>query len=205
MIERVKASMGKWDNIGFRIDTRLKRSTLTGKQSLQQIPVIINNFNRLDCLKEQIGWLEKMGMRRIYIIDNASTYSPLLDYYNETKHHVFLLNRNVGFMALWQTILFQRFRHDYYIYTDPDIIPVAECPDDAISFFYELLQRYPETDKVGFGLEIEDIPDHYPLKEKVQNWESQYWINPLEPNVYQAPIDTSFALYRPGKWGGSEL
>lgn len=205
MVKQISTSMGLFDNLLFRIGNKLnKRIPITGA-TIQDIPVIINNFNRLECLQQQLAWLEQAGMRNIYIIDNASTYSPLLAFYRQTHHTVFLLNQNIGFMALWKTILFQRFRNDYYIYTDPDIIPVEECPFDAVALFYSLLQKYPQVGKVGFGLKIDDLPDHYPLKAKVQAWESKFWTEKVEENVYAAPIDTTFALYRPGSAGGSEL
>ena len=50
------------------------------------IPVIINNFNRLEYLKKLIESLEIRGYRNIYIIDNLSTYPPLLQYYNTCKY-----------------------------------------------------------------------------------------------------------------------
>lgn len=205
MIERVDVSMGRFDNLIFRMRTKFLQQKAITANNIKDVPVIINNFNRLSCLQEQLEWLEKMGMKNIYIIDNASTYPPLLAYYKQIKHRVFLLNKNAGFMALWKTILFQRFRKGYYIYTDPDIIPVQDCPADVMSHFYSLLQQYPDADKVGFGLVIDDLPDHYPLKEKVIAWESKYWQEKREENVYVAPIDTTFAIYRPGAQGGSEL
>ncbi|MCH6201347.1 hypothetical protein MMU07_17320 [Aquiflexum sp. LQ15W] len=205
MVKQISASMGLFDNLLFRVESKLRKRKPITTATVQDIPVIINNFNRLDCLQQQVAWLERAGMRHIYIIDNASTYPPLLAYYRQTPYTVFLLNRNVGFMALWKTILFQRFRNDYYIYTDPDIIPIEECPVDAVYFFYTLLQKYSQVEKVGFGLTIDDLSDYYPLKAKVQAWESKFWSEPVEANVYAAPIDTTFALYRPGSMGGSEL
>jgi hypothetical protein len=197
--------MGLFDNILFRIGNKLNKPARVTSATLKNIPIIINNYNRLDCLRHQITWLERAGMRNIYIIDNASKYPPLLAYYRQTQHTVFLLNRNVGFMALWKTILFQKFRNDYYVYTDPDILPIEKCPLDVIKYFYDLLQKYTDADKVGFGLEIQDLPNSYPLKDKVQLWEGKFWKEDIEPNVYSAPIDTTFALYRPGRMGGSEL
>ena len=205
MIIRVSASMGLFDNLGFRIKNKLVPQGKISAETIKHIPVIINNHNRLDCLKKQIAWLEQIGMKNIYIIDNASTYMPLLEYYKTISHTVFLLNKNVGFMSLWKTVLFQRFKNDYYIYTDPDIIPVEDSPLNAVEYFYKLLQKYTDIDKVGFGLDIKDLPDYYPLKEKVLLWESKFWTVPVEPDVFAAPIDTTFALYRPGIMGGSEL
>ena len=31
----------------------------------------------------------------------------------------------------------------------------------------------------------------------VLNWEKQFWNREIEPGVFKAPIDTTFALYRP--------
>ncbi len=197
--------MGMFDNLMFRIGNRINKHARVTASTVEDIPVIINNYNRLDCLQQQVAWLERVGMRNIYIIDNASTYPPLLTYYRQIPHTVYLLSQNVGFMALWKTILFQRFRHDYYIYTDPDIIPTEECPVYAVAYFYAMLQKYPKVNKIGFGLKIDDLPDHYPLKEKVINWETKFWSNKvLNDNLFDAVIDTTFALYRPGANGGSE-
>lgn len=41
-----------------------------------EIPVIINNFNRLTTLKQLTKALVDRGYTNIYILDNASTYPP---------------------------------------------------------------------------------------------------------------------------------
>lgn len=69
---------------------------------VKNIPIIINNRNRLTYMKMLISSLEKRGYNNIYIIDNDSTYPPLLDYYSkECIYPVFYLNKNVGYNALW--------------------------------------------------------------------------------------------------------
>jgi hypothetical protein len=117
---------------------------------------------------------------------------------------VFLLNENVGHLSLWKSGLYKQFQHDYYVYTDPDVLPDEECPDDVIEFFWRKLQQYPSIEKIGFGLKIDDLPDHYADKTKVIDWESKYWKKPVEENVFDAELDTTFALYRPytngAKW-----
>jgi hypothetical protein len=106
---------------------------------------------------------------------------------------------------LWKTVIFQLFKNQYYVYTDSDIVPVENCPKNVLDYFYKLLQKYSNYDKVGFGLKIDDLDDSHYLKELVLEWEKKYWVNEIEPNVYIAPIDTTFALYRPKLKGGSEL
>lgn len=162
----------------------------------QDIPVIINNFNRIIYLQKLISWLEKAGMRNIFIIDNASSYPPLLDYYKATKHTVIQLSANIGYKALWDTDIHLWFKGLPYVYTDPDILPVDECPLDAVKYFQEILDRQKDINKIGFGLKINDIPDFYPQKSKVLTWEKKFWDTSVSVNLYKADIDTTFALYR---------
>ena len=80
--------------------------------------------------------------------------------------------------------------------------PDDDAPADAVEYFAELLFRYGDVDKVGFGLRIDDLPDAYQFRSEVVDWESQFWKSEAEPGVYRADIDTTFALYRPtvSKW-----
>lgn len=197
--------MGPMSNIGFRIKTKLLSFYKSPIYDYKKIPIVLNNFNRLEYLKLLVDWLEKSGYSNIHIIDNNSTYKPLLDYYRLIPYTVYKLDRNIGFLALWKTIVFTRFSDDYYVYSDADILPCNNCPSDFLAYFKDVLDKHNLFDKVGFGLEISDLPNHYPLKEKVIQWESQYWKNKIDTNLYEAPIDTTFALYRPRVKGGSEL
>lgn len=171
----------------------------------REIPVIINNYNRIDHLQRLIDWLEKAQMHNIYIIDNASTFPRLLDYYENTKHVVIKLEANIGYKALWDTSIHLWFRGLPYIYTDPDILPIDECPLDVVQFFQATLSKHKDINKVGFGLQIDDIPDFYPHKSDVIEWEMQFWKTPISENLYKADIDTTFALYRANsvkqQWG----
>ena len=66
----------------------------------KQIPIIINNRNRYEYLIQLIASLEKRGYTNIYIIDNDSSYPPLLDYYNNCKYEIFRLGENVGLITI---------------------------------------------------------------------------------------------------------
>lgn len=77
-------------------------------------------------------------------------------------------------------------------------MPIEDCPLDAIDYFRYCLDKYQDRTKVGFGLKIDDIPNHYSNKQSVLEHESQFWIgHSPEPNIIYANIDTTFALYRP--------
>lgn len=175
------------------------KGALFGKKvnNFKNIPIIINNFNQLTYLKKLVSFLEEKGYNNIYIIDNASTYPQLLEYYSTSKHEVIYLKENIGYKALWETSLFKKFRNSYYVYTDPDVLPIEDCPDNFLEYFYNLLQKYKRAQKVGFSLKIDDLPSCFKNKGQVIKWEKNFWNKELDTNIYSAPIDTTFALYRP--------
>lgn len=176
----------------------LRESLRTEKiTDFKQVPIIINNYNRLEYPLRLIDYLTSRGYRNIYIIDNRSTYPPLLAWYEKCPFTVIRLKENVGYLSFNKTDVHKMFADRYYVYTDPDILPAEDCPDDFIEHFYSLLQRYPQAVKAGFSLKIDDLPDHFADKKHVIEWESQFWKKPVEPDVYEADIDTTFALYRP--------
>lgn len=194
----IKGTLSKNVNKTFRLKSKIFH-IIQRPTTLCKIPVIINNFNRLDYLHQQLDWLYDTGFINIYIIDNHSTYSPLFEFYNKTKATVFLLDKNVGHEAMWRTHIYQRFMNGYYVYTDPDVLPADDTPKDFMDYFMDVLNRYPEIDKVGFGLKTDDLPDHYPKKAEVINWENSLLNNEIAPGLFKAKIDTTFALYRPKK------
>ena len=49
----------------------------------RSLPVVINSFNQYTYLKNLLGKLESDGFRNFMIVDNNSTYAPLLAYYDE--------------------------------------------------------------------------------------------------------------------------
>lgn len=51
--------------------------------------------------------------------------------------------------------------------------------------------------KAGFSICIDDLPDHYKLKEKVIEWESVFWKEEIEPNIFKALIDTTLLYISP--------
>lgn len=176
----------------------IKRRFLGVKKiNYKDIPIIINNYNRLEMLTKLIHSLENKGYHNLYIIDNQSTYPPLLEYYTRLPYPVYMLNKNVGHLSLWETGIFKQFKDSYYAYTDSDLEILPNCPDDFIEKFILLLQKYPKALKAGFSICIDDLPDHYKLKEKVIEWESVFWKEEIEPNIFKALIYTTFAVYKP--------
>jgi hypothetical protein len=186
-----------------RLLYNLTHSKLSTEQ-LHQITVVINNRNRYTYLKMLIDWLEKNGMQNIIILDNDSTYPPLLEYYTNTKHRVIRTGVNGGPLAMWQTPELREVTKGYYIYTDPDVVPNDTASFDSIEKMYNRLKGDFKIDKIGFALRIDDLPEHYHLKRDVVNWESQFWKKKDVKGFWIAPVDTTFALYAPYAKGGGE-
>lgn len=165
------------------------------------VPIIINNFNRLTTLCLLIRSLEERGYSHIIILDNQSTYPPLLEWYATCPYPVVRLPRNLGFKALWRAKeVRRRYCRDYYIYTDADVMLDEACPANVVDHLLDLLRRkYPLAAKIGLSIRIDDLPDCYAKKQQVIAWESRYYAHCAknDDTLYRAPIDTTFALYRP--------
>lgn len=184
----------------YRSERDLARYRQQHAEACYNIPIIINNRNHVSYLKRLIASLEKRGYKNIYIIDNNSDYPPLIAYYEETPYHVFKLNQNVGFCALWDTSIFDFFKDQYYVYTDSDLEIVGECPRDFMIVLHYLISRY-SLGKVGLSLAIDDLPEYFVNRAEVIAWEQQFQINKVEKLAYAAHVDSTFALYRPNSFG----
>lgn len=163
-------------------------------------PVFLIAYNRLLPLQQVVGWLEKAGYRNIHIIDNASTYPPLVEWLAQSPHHVHRMDTNYGHLVLWDSGQFDHIiKQQNFVLTDCDVLPDAACPVNVVEQLATILERYPNFTKVGLSLRIDDLPEHYNLKQKVIDWESPFWEHPLEGGtLYEAAVDTTFAYYRPG-------
>lgn len=164
----------------------------------RRIPVVIVVRDRLEPLEQLISWLETEGMQRIILVDNDSSYPPLVEFLRATRHRVIFLGRNAGPYCPWQQPVWSEIARGPYVVTDADIVPDQDA-HGAIREFSRLLNRYPEFAKVGFGLHMDDLPDTYAAKALVMAHEAQFHEKQIRPGVFRATIDTTFALYRAGQ------
>ena len=67
--------------IAFSRTFKNNREGYSDKINFFEVPIIINNRDRLTTLRNMINSLQNMGYKNLYIIDNESTYPPLLSYY----------------------------------------------------------------------------------------------------------------------------
>jgi hypothetical protein len=172
----------------------------------KRIPIFIVSYNRKIDLEKLINRLLTDGYANIIVLDNHSDDIALLEYLNKInkdKVKVIFLKKNYGHKVLWESHLFDDIiESSYYVLTDPDVVPIEQCPSDYVELFYNILQMYPKKTKVGFALKLNDIPDSYPFKYPIIRFESFYWekVLPFKSTIYDANIDTTFALYKPGKY-----
>ena len=164
------------------------------------VPILIVCRDRLTPLRELVQWLEAAGHQEIVMIDNDSTYEPLLGYYESTLHRVIRLAENAGpYKSIWDNKSVAELTDKRpFVVTDSDVVPDEMCPFDGVDYLGWVLQRFPGYVKAGFGLRIDDLPTWYELSENVRDWESNYWLRPIRRGLYHAKIDTTFALYRAG-------
>jgi len=135
--------------------------------------IIINNRNRLTTTKKMVEHLLKLNSNQeIIIIDNGSTYEPLLEWYNEVNNRVDVkMNKNNGHLALWSTGLYKEVG-DYFIYTDSDIELNEDTPVDFQQIMFNVMQEF-KFKKVALAFRIDDIPDYYKYKTQVIQNESR--------------------------------
>ena len=133
------------------------------------------------------------------LVDQGSTWPLANDYLKAMETAgVKVLRRQGGHpRSLWYWEPFrQACGTGRYVVTDCDVVPSDDCPLDWPHRFSDLLDSHPEFPKVGMGLRLDRIPDTYQRKDHVLKWERKFWETPLEDGVYQAPVDTTLAMYR---------
>lgn len=162
------------------------------------INTFIISYNRLSFLKQQIEVLSNNPMLKLHIVDNASTYPPLLEYlktlHNCTIHRMI---KNEGHKVVWETgISVKICPYDPYIVTDPDIIPEDFNFDEVL---LNGLNKFPSINKIGLGFRMEDIPIDNPLRDNILKHENELQREYIrDPEFVRMPVDTTMAIYRGG-------
>ena len=132
--------------------------------------------------------------QEIWIIDNESTYEPLLDWYQNAPTEVRIIKEhNAGHLALFSTGLINQISEDWCFYTDSDIQLNPSMPKEYQEIMLDTALRL-NSKKIGLAIDISDLPDYYFIKPQVLRNEARWWSNEVEPNIYEAHTDTTFCL-----------
>ena len=141
----------------------------------------------------------------IIIVDNDSTYSPLLDWYKTDPCKIVKVS-NLGHAAPWIAGVIDSLNTPYYVVTDSDL-GLEDTPDDTLDYLYENL-LLTNLDKIGLGLDWKKVSLESPYYNHIQGYEKNRWnISPVVNNIYtEVQVDTTFALYQKNHYfigGGS--
>ena len=184
---------------GMTANLILEAFSLWKVEDFWNVPIFINARDRLGVMKKLIDWLLGAGYRNIIILDNDSTYPPLLEYYSEldkdSRVKIITLGKNFGYKALWDSKILEYLHISTpYVYTDPDVLPAENCPKDIVRQLYEILDAHREIRKVGLGLIYEDITFYD--RENWQKHEAEFYKSGyIDGKIAYANVDTTFALY----------
>jgi hypothetical protein len=160
------------------------------------IPIYIIVYNLLYFTKNMVDQLKKYT-KNIHIIDNRSTYPKLLEYYDtEYKFFIHKMGVNYGHTVWLNQLLWQMPR--YFAITDPDLKFNDNLPSDFLNVLCTLTDKYKKG-KAGLCLDISDAhlfykSNNYFARYNIENWEKQFWINKIDDNIYNAPIDTTLCV-----------
>lgn len=161
-----------------------------------RLKAFIIMFNRVTLPKMMAEFLSDNGCE-VILIDNNSTYKPLLDWYSKCTYKVHRLQENLGHKSLYTSGILDQYKDQYYYLTDHDL-DLSGVPSD----FQELLMKgfeNPGVIKSGLSLKIDDLPNN-PYANIAREWESKYWERPRDSNgFYHSEVDTTFALYDRGR------
>jgi hypothetical protein len=165
------------------------------------IPVYIIAFNNLTFVQRFVSQVRRLT-QKIVILDNHSSYQPLLEWYDLLDSGVDNQVSVIRFAENYGHSIVDEYKDqiglpDVFVLSDPDLEISDEMPDDAIDRMFVLSVKYQRR-RVGLALSLADshlfIPED---QNELVNWEEQFWEIPIEDSDYQlfvAPIDTTFHL-----------
>lgn len=163
--------------------------------------IYINNRNFLTWPKKMSEILLNQG-HDVYIVDNASTYEPLLEWYNQQKDiKIIKLGINSGHNAPWTHKIIDT--SDYYVVTDPDL-DISTVPSNWDEVLISGIKQF-NVEKAGLSLSEKNIPSSnpawilddfcsYPNGDNPYRWGDNVKLNEM---FFNLRTDTTFAVYAP--------
>jgi len=130
----------------------------------------------------------------ISIIDNNSTYPPLLEWYSLIKNDVKIIRNgaNLGPWTFFYSGHFSQVDSEVYVYSDADLELNPKMPYNWQEILLDNLNRYER--KASLALRLDDVPDSYEFKEQIKDHQSICWYPTDEANVFRAITDMTFSM-----------
>lgn len=160
---------------------------------MKDVPIFICSKDRASYLQTLVLHLKIQGYHNIHVLDMGSTYEPMLELLNRIPAIVHRCGEQPHpHIHFWRMDLIKET--PWYVYTDSDVIP--DCPEDWAEQMLGLFKENMLIEKIGLGLRLDDLPDHFTRKGEVLQWEGQFWANRWNEMSFLAEVDTTFAMYR---------
>jgi hypothetical protein len=164
----------------------------------KNMTILIIGYNQYTYISSMVSQLKKYT-NDIVVIDNNSTYEPLLNYYKDGYNYSLLrMDKNYGHKVYEEKLLSGIFGN-IYIITDPDLEFNKKIPSNFIENLVKISNNY-KAGRVGFAIEISSPEIRSELTYAgmpLKLWESRFWQMKIKDNIYElynAPIDTTFCL-----------
>jgi hypothetical protein len=162
-----------------------------------KIPIIINNRNLLTWPSKMVEVAKTFeGVGDIIIVDNQSTYEPLLEWYKTNPCEIVYADENHGQGCPWIIELPQSRGYEYYVVSDPDM-GLENTPKDNLLYLIEKMEKYPEYDRIGLSISNLDLDPRYPFFDHAKSWKERT----CEPDTIfdglltKQIFDTTYGMY----------
>ena len=167
---------------------------------MKDTPIFLVNFNRFQPIQDLVVSLLERNYTNITIVDNNSSYPPLIEWYKKCPVKLYGVGKNVGPYVLNEIQEFKFITTKIpYVWSDGDVVPVSEAPKDFIEHMIEMAIEH-NIPKLGLSLVINDLPDNFKNKQEVIKHESIFTtlghIDSKYGKIWKAPVDTTFAVCR---------
>lgn len=161
-----------------------------------KIPIIINNRNLLTWPSKMVEICKTFDeVGEVIIVDNESTYEPLIEWYKTNPCEI-IYSKNNGQSCPWVIDIPQRLGSKYYVVSDPDL-DLTDTPKDCLLYLKEKMEKYQEYSKIGLSLYNWEVPENSPYHHFLKTWSIVNWdINSVVDGLLKNQlIDTTFGMY----------
>ncbi len=177
-------------------------------QAASQMPIFVPVFDNPTYARMMLSQLISLGLPNIYLVDNGSTYRPMLQFLEEADSVATIIRNenNPGPREVVLSAFHSDCVPDIFCVTDPDLEFSPHLPGNFLSELALLTKTY-KLGKAGFALRLDDAHLMHGNKFTIigkewhaTQWEAQFWKEPMDPlpdgsPVFRAIIDTTFAVY----------
>ena len=165
-----------------------------------KIPLLIPTRDRYTCL---IQLLDAVGhcidFEDVYLVDMASTYPRTVEFLASVSDlGINVLRKdNLGSRGMLRDPDVRKIIGDKpFFLLDPDVVPCHTNRKDWLEHMRRCIDRYKDFDKIGLSLRVDDLPDHYPRKAEVIEWERRFSAKKVNQHLFDAEVGSTFHICR---------